>query len=130
MASPENFKEWIYFNFGKAIAEKYLVPYNEKIWKFDLEKMGLEWVARVPKPPKADIIKSSFGIPTEGYRHQLYYFYPKTGGIQSLIKSLELKKAGPITKNFTVKRITKEGGKWAVSDGSREKIFDKIINDF
>jgi protoporphyrinogen oxidase len=31
---PRNFLEWMYNTFGKGISELYLIPYNEKIWKF------------------------------------------------------------------------------------------------
>jgi protoporphyrinogen oxidase len=124
----ENFKEWIYFTFGKGIAEKYLIPYNEKIWNFDTSKMSLHWVeGRIPKPPVEDVIKSALGIETEGYTHQLYYHYPKTGGIQALIRSLE-KKIPNITKNFEVKKVEKKGKKWVVSNNEVEKEFDRIIS--
>jgi len=92
LTSPTNLKEWCYYNFGKGIAEKYLIPYNEKIWKYPLEKISLEWVERISNPSIEDIIKSALGIPTEGYTHQLYFYYPKYGGIQSLIKSIESKR--------------------------------------
>lgn len=59
---PKNLKEWFYYNFGKGIAEKYLIPYNEKIWKYPTEKMSLVWEERIPNPPVEDIIKSSIGI--------------------------------------------------------------------
>jgi len=125
---PINFKQWLFFNFGRAISEKYLVPYNEKIWKYDLSMMGLEWVERVPKPPLEDIIKSSLGMETEGYLHQLFYFYPRSGGIQSLIQRLENKKNGPIITNFEVRKICKRGSGWEVSNGNRSLFFDKIIS--
>ena len=65
---PKNFKEWMYAMFGKGIAEKYLIPYNKKIWKIDPAKLTIDWVGgRVPKPPVEDIIKSVIGIETEGY---------------------------------------------------------------
>ena len=73
--SPKNFKEWIYYTFGKGIAEKYMIPYNEKIWNTKSEQMSLEWVEnRVPQPPIEDVIKSSLGIATEGYTHQLHFY--------------------------------------------------------
>ncbi len=72
-----NFKEWIYHHFGKGLAEKYLIPYNEKIWNVPAEELGLEWVeGRVPKPPFEDVIKAAVGVETEGYTHQLYFNYP------------------------------------------------------
>lgn len=125
---PTNFKEWLYYTFGEGISELYLVPYNEKIWKRPLEGMSLHWVyGRVPKPPKSDVIKSSLGISTEGYTHQLYFHYPKRGGIQALIDSLE-KKAGRISRNFSVASIRKVADKWVVSDGSRKKVYDRLVS--
>ena len=125
---PNNLKEWFYYAFGKGIAERYLIPYNEKIWKYPLEKIGLEWVERVPNPPVEDVIKSSLGIETEGYTHQLHFYYPKLGGIQALIRSLEKKISGKIVTNFEVKKIKREDGKWIISNGKREKSCDKIIS--
>ena len=125
---PGNMKEWFYYTFGKGIAEKYLVPYNEKIWKFPLEKMSTVWVERIPQPPVEDIIKSSLGISTEGYTHQLYFYYPKFGGIQSLAKAFEEPIKDKIITDFEVKTIKKEDGKWIVSNGKKELEFDKLIS--
>ncbi len=85
---PSNLKNWFYQTFGAGISERYLIPYNEKIWKFPVEKMGLDWVERIPDPPVENVIKSSLGIETEGYTHQLNFYYPKTGGIQAIISAL------------------------------------------
>ena len=125
---PCNLKEWFYSKFGKGIAEKYLIPYNEKIWKFPVEKMGLNWVERIPDTPVEDIIKSSLGIETEGYTHQLYFYYPKIGGIEAIIKSIEAKIENHITRNFEVKKIKKEHDIWVVSNGKIEKTFNRIIS--
>ncbi|HID43044.1 MAG TPA: FAD-dependent oxidoreductase [Archaeoglobaceae archaeon] len=125
---PTNFKEWIYATFGKGIAEKYLIPYNEKIWKYDLERIDISWIdGRVPRPPIIDILKSSLGIDTEGYKHQLNFFYPKKGGINALIRSLERDCNSKIINNFEVKSITKENGYWVVSDGEDRRKYDEII---
>jgi protoporphyrinogen oxidase len=123
---PVNFKEWIYYTFGNGIAERYLIPYNEKIWKNPLEEIGLDWVERVPKPPLEDIVKSAVGIETEGYLHQLHFYYPKEGGIEALIKALQ-KKDSSVTTGFEVKKIQRRGQDWIVSDGNSEKQFDKLV---
>jgi protoporphyrinogen oxidase len=125
---PINLKEWIHYTFGKGIAEKYIVPYNEKIWKFPTDRMSLEWIERIPNPQMEDIIRSSLGIDTEGYTHQLNFYYPKVGGIQALIRSLESKIAGHIVTNFDVKKIWRFNEKWIVSNGQEERSYDKIIS--
>jgi len=129
LAPPKNFLEWCLFTFGRGIAMKYLVPYNEKIWKFNLEQMPVDWAgARVPQPPAEDIIKSAVGIETEGYLHQLYYFYPRVGGIQALIKSLEQPMAHRITTGFEVSAIARDGDKWEVSDGKDTRYYDCLVS--
>ena len=85
--APVNFREWIYYTFGKGIAECYMIPYNEKIWKYPTDKMSLHWVeGRIPRPPVEDIIKSAIGIETEGYTHQAVFSYPLDGGIKALVQ--------------------------------------------
>lgn len=128
-SEPKNFKEWIYQTFGKGIAEKYLIPYNIKIWNFPLEKMATFWIAdRVPKPPVEDIIKSSQGIETEGYTHQLYFYYPKKGGIQALTDAIRAKIKDRITENFEIKSVIRNNGKWIVSNGKQQKTYDRLIS--
>lgn len=125
---PTNLKQWFYFTFGKGISEKYLIPYNEKIWKYPVEALGLDWVERIPDPPVDEILKSSLGIETEGYAHQLYFYYPEVGGIEAVIKSLQAEVHKYIITDYQVNKIKREDGKWFVSNGKDEKAFDKIIS--
>jgi len=128
LKKPANLNEWCSYTFGNAIAEKYLVPYNKKIWKFPLEQMSLEWVEKIPSPPVEDVIKSSLGISTEGYVHQLNFYYPKTGGIQALIKALENRIGDSVTTNFKVTKISGKDGNWSIFDDKLEKRCEKIIS--
>jgi len=125
---PTNFKEWIYYVFGKGIAEKYLIPYNEKIWNVAAEEMAFDWVeGRVPRPPIADVVKSAVGVETEGYTHQLYFGYPKAGGIEAVPQSFA-KDCHNITLNYRVQRVWCDGQKWRVSDGRTIKSYDRIVS--
>lgn len=121
------FEDWIYGTFGKGFAEKYLIPYNRKIWKTDPKEMGIKWVERIPKPPAEDIIKSALGIETEGYTHQLYFWYPKEGGFETLPRTFEEQLAGRVIKNFAVTKVRKTAKGWAVSNGSEEREYEKIV---
>lgn len=123
---PSNFREWIYHVFGDGIANNYMVPYNEKIWKTNLTEMGLEWVERVPKPPVEDIVKSALGIETEGYVHQLYFLYPTEGGIEGFFKSV-IKENARIETGYEVRKIRKKGNGWLVSDGSGDRHYDRLV---
>ena len=122
-----NFEDWIYNTFGKGLADLYLIPYNTKIWKTPPSEMGTHWVERVPKPPVADIVKSALGIETEGYVHQLYFYYPKAGGFQVLPDTIEALVNGRIVKNFEIKRIEREKTGWMVSNGADERRYKSIV---
>lgn len=123
-----NFEDWIYNTFGKGIAEHYMIPYNTKIWKMPPCEMGTHWVERIPKPPAADIIKSALGIETEGYVHQLHFYYPKKGGFQTLPRTFEALIEERIRRNFTVEEVRKTNHGWSVSNGKEAIEYRRLIN--
>jgi protoporphyrinogen oxidase len=126
---PMNFREWIIHTFGKGIADLYLIPYNEKIWKFPTERMSLHWVdERIPRPPVEDVIKSAIGIETEGYTHQAVFSYPKKGGIEALIRAIALPIKEKIRTEFPVSSIREKDGIFTISDGTYEVTADRCIS--
>jgi protoporphyrinogen oxidase len=128
LAPPKNFREWIYYTFGKGIAECYMVPYNEKIWKYPTEKMSMHWVdGRIPRPPVEDVIKSAIGIETEGYTHQAVFSYPLDGGIEALVHAIAVPIEHKIRVGFRVASLKKSGTVWQISDGHETIEADRII---
>lgn len=126
---PKNFREWIIYTFGKGIADLYLIPYNEKIWKFPAERMSLHWVdGRIPRPPVEDVIKSAIGIETEGYTHQAVFSYPKKGGIEALIRAIALPIKEKIRTGFHVSSIREKDGIFTISDGTYNVTADRCIS--
>ena len=126
--TPKNFREWIYFTFGKGIAECYMVPYNEKIWKFPTDHMSLHWVdGRIPRPPVEDIIRSAIGIETEGYTHQSIFSYPLDGGIEALVRAIARPIEQYIRAGFKVTSIKKSGNQWQISNGKEVILADQCI---
>jgi protoporphyrinogen oxidase len=88
---PINFLEWITGFFGDYMADEYLIPYNNKIWKRPLDKLAADWVftpGRLPFPVLGDMVKAAAGISNVGYKEQAYFYYPEHGGIYSLFKAL------------------------------------------
>ena len=126
---PKNFQEWIYQTFGAGIAECYLKPYNEKIWKHPLIDISTHWVAgRIPRPPVENIIQSAVGIETEGYTHQSHFSYPKNGGIESLIHAIASPIKDQIICNAPVTALQKTDTGWIVTAGEKTYTADKLIS--
>lgn len=122
---PTNLKEWCYYTFGKGIADKYLIPYNEKIWNWPADQTEMGWVERIPKPPMEDVLKSALGIETEGYLHQLYFKYPKDGGVEALVKAL-VRPSADIRTGFEIKKVRRKAGQWEVTNGQEKLYFDRL----
>lgn len=126
-ASPSNMKEWFLKTFGEGICSRYLLPYNEKVWNIPVERLAMSMAERIPNPAPEDILKSSLGYTTEGYLHQLYYFYPKTGGYQAICDAW--KKNLSITYQFTVDNIQFFNNKIRLFDLSgKMKEYEQVIS--
>jgi len=122
---PDNFKDWLIWNFGKSIADYYLLPYNTKIWSYPLEDMGISWISgKMPLPDKKDVLHSLImKNPSERKMPHSTFYYPINGGIQSMINAL----AAPlnIKTGYTVKNIESINEKWYING---EGPFNEIIS--
>jgi protoporphyrinogen oxidase len=124
-----NLAQWSYVTFGAGISEKYFIPYNEKIWNYDANKIGTEFVERIPKPPMEDVLKSAIGISTEGYLHQLYYSYPTRGGFEAIVKAFAKQVKGEIHTNWRVASVEKIADGWRVTSTTGEvREYDTLVN--
>ena len=123
--APADFKNWIRWRFGDGIADHFMDPYNEKIWKRPLEQITSDWVAgRVPDAPVEDVLRAAVGIRTEGYTHQSIFYYPKTGGFQGITDGLAGTLESQIRLNTPVTSVRRKGDGWSVNDED----FDVVVN--
>jgi protoporphyrinogen oxidase len=126
---PSNLEEWAYAAFGRGIADRYLNPYNRKIWKLEPRDIGLEWVGRIPRPPMEDVVKSAMGIETEGYTHQLHFRYPLHGGFEAVVKAM-IKDPAQVHCGVKVEKIWKNHNRWHVATSRDERIYDHLVMAF
>lgn len=119
------FKEMLYCKFGKSIAEKFLIPYNEKLYACDLNKLDVNAMGRFfPYADKEDIIRNF--KKNENHSYNEYFTYPKGGAIEyinSLYKRLDSSKI--ITKE-SVLRI--DARKKVVYTDKRTIKYDNLIS--
>jgi protoporphyrinogen oxidase len=88
---PAHFEEMLYRKFGKGIAERFLIPYNEKLYACSLKKLDVDAMGRFfPYAETADIIRN-FKTPDNGSYNDRFT-YPRGGAIQyirALAKDLD-----------------------------------------
>ncbi|MDP2900970.1 MAG: FAD-dependent oxidoreductase [Candidatus Bathyarchaeota archaeon] len=106
---PRNFMEWIKATMGEGVAKHYMVPYNEKIWKYPLEEMSLDWVAgRVPSPSVDEMVKGAQGKVEREYGPNAYFQYPRLGGTGTIPNAFA-KRVKDISLNSNVLEIRPNG---------------------
>src|SRR5271170_80411 len=78
-AAPEtNFKEMLYARFGRSIAEKFLIPYNEKLYACDLASLDKEAMGRFfPHADLTDIVRNMRVADNASYNAG--FTYPRGG---------------------------------------------------
>ncbi len=86
---PANFQEMLYAKFGKGIAERFLIPYNEKLYACDLSRLDVDAMGRFfPYADLEDIIRNMKSADNVSYNAT--FTYPEGGAIQYVyaLKSL------------------------------------------
>jgi protoporphyrinogen oxidase len=80
-APAGSFKEMVYRRLGKGISEKFLIPYNEKLYACDLGELDQEAMGRFfPKADTADIIRNMRKADNTSYNAS--FTYPEGGAIE------------------------------------------------
>jgi protoporphyrinogen oxidase len=123
---PTDFHAWCAWRFGEGISRHFMWPYNEKIWNVDLRRMGTAWVkGRVPDAPIDDVLRSSIGIRTTGYGHQATFWYPRTGGFQTIVDRIrERLSATRLRLGTPCRTLRKTAAGWEVNGEQ----FDRVIS--
>ena len=84
-----NFKNYLKTSFGKTLFELYFKPYNQKIWRKNLEKISLEWLKnKLPMPDKVDILLNNIYKKQESNMAHSTFYYPVKGGSQFIVDRL------------------------------------------
>lgn len=89
---PEtNFKEMLYARFGRSIAEKFLIPYNEKLYATDLATLDRDAMGRFfPHADVTDIIRNM--RQPDNATYNATFTYPEGGAIEyvnALLREVE-----------------------------------------
>ena len=121
---PDNLEDWLAWRFGRAIAERYLIPYNRKIWAREPRDLSPAWVrGKMPLPSVREILRAALSRDaTERAMPHSTFYYPAAGGIQGVMNAA----AGTLTDlrcGQPVERVERVPGGWAVNgEGPFERV--------
>jgi protoporphyrinogen oxidase len=87
-----SFREWVEGTFGSGIARHFMLPYNSKLWRTDLDEVECGWVSwSIPRPTLKEILDGAFGATVRGMGYNPTFLYPRKGGIRVLPEALALR---------------------------------------
>jgi len=122
----DNFLDMLYGKFGKSIVDKFLKPYNEKLYAVDLKKLDVDAMGRFfPYADKEAIIKNMRNSSINSYNSS--FLYPRNGA-ESFIKLIydELDK-DRILLNTEIAEIDIKNKEAKLSDGKKVN-YEFLIN--
>jgi protoporphyrinogen oxidase len=123
---PSNFLEVLYSNFGLSITEKFLKPYNEKLYNCDLSHLDADAMGRFfPYADTKEIICNFKKQQDTSYNTS--FLYPEKGCyefIKALLKNIDNKK---ILLNSRAERINPNSKTVYLKDG-REIKYNHLIS--
>lgn len=115
----KNFKDFCLQRFGKGITDRFMVPYNTKLWGCEPEEITADWCTRfLPKPNLAQIAAGALGIVDDQAGYNAHFSYPRTGGIEAFAARIAARlpahkvrlQTVPVAIDFARKRCTLSDG--------------------
>ncbi|MBI4705104.1 MAG: FAD-dependent oxidoreductase [Deltaproteobacteria bacterium] len=79
-APARNFEEFCLAHFGRGITERFMVPYNTRLWGVGPTEMTADWCARfVPVPTLGDVLAGAVGFANRELGYNARFIYPERG---------------------------------------------------
>lgn len=120
-----NFKEMLYEKFGASIAEKFLIPYNEKLYATDLNRLDKDAMGRFfPYADEDDIIRNMKAANNHSYNST--FTYPEGGAIQYVHAIMQDVKPDAVSLNERVLRI--DASKRVATTNQRTIAYKHLVN--
>ena len=103
---PKLFIDWIRWKLGDKIAEDYMIPYNEKIFGSNLNKLGTYWLEKLPNVSFEETLRSCLEKKAFGSQPgHAEFFYPKEFGYGELWLRMAKNIENNIVYSSKVKKI-------------------------
>lgn len=125
--APTDFEGWVRWKLGDLIAERYMLPYNRKIWGMEPSELDIDWLHKIPRLDVAAIARACAtrtNTPDYFPSHQ-YFYYPKRGGFQTLFDALFEPIRSQVVLGEPAQRVERQGETLVVNGRYRAR---RVIN--
>jgi protoporphyrinogen oxidase len=124
---PGNFRDWVLATFGEGIARHFMFPYNEKLYRVELEELECGWVSwSIPRPTLDEVIRGALGTEVRGLGYNARFLYPKKGGISCVPEAIA-SRCGTIRTGCSVRSVDPRQ-KRAVLENGEPVEYERLIS--
>lgn len=121
-----NFKEMLYCKFGTSISEKFLIPYNSKLYACDLNRLDKDAMGRFfPYAEKEDIVRNFKAGNNASYNAT--FVYPRRGAYEYVRSVVQLLDQSKIHTSCGAKSIDLNA-KTVTTDDGQVLPFDRLVS--
>ncbi len=127
--APANFKEMLASRFGRSICEKFLFPYNEKLYACDLATLDVDSMGRFfPYADLTDIVRNMKQPDNASYNST--FTYPEGGAIEYVraIASGVRPDAIALEEGLVAVDLTRKVARTKGPRGEREIRFERLVS--
>ncbi len=104
--TPENFYTWVLEHFGRGFGKHFFFPYQQKLFAYNIKKIHPSWTGRfVPQTNLSTLLQGALQPSSSAIGYNHWFYYPKNGGIEYVIKKLVQSISVPIVTNASVVEI-------------------------
>jgi protoporphyrinogen oxidase len=122
-----NAAEFILRHLGTGLAERFMFPYNEKLFTVPCEELSPEWGGRfIPKPTLEEIVRGAVGKPRQDAGYNATFWYPREGGIESLVRGLLKDLRGEVRTKARVESLDLPARRARLSSGE-DLAYDRLV---
>lgn len=120
---PENFEHWLNQQFGGALMDAFLRPYNEKVWAWPLSDMNATWVGERVATVNAETLREDFAARRDAVRWgpNRTFKFPQQGGTgavwRALSRRLSATHPGQLQFSMPLRQLDIEKRRVHLSDG-------------
>jgi protoporphyrinogen oxidase len=128
-AVPANFKEMLTTRFGRSICEKFLFPYNEKLYACDLATLDVDSMGRFfPYADLTDIVRNMKQPDNASYNST--FTYPEGGAIEYVraIASAVRPDAIHLEERLVAVDLVRKVARTSGARGEREIRFERLVS--
>jgi protoporphyrinogen oxidase len=123
----DTFYSWAIKNFGHGLAKHFFVPYQTKIFDYDIRKVTASWTGRfVPKTSLEQMIAGAVSNQAQNLGYNANFFYPKQGGINDWVQKFANQLTTKIKTNYCVESVDFKNKLVLFTNGDFEK-YDHLI---